>query len=101
RTTAYLALKLYEPRIKPVTIAFDQILSAVRNGTVEAGLLIHEGQLFFPQLGLHKVVDLGQWWLEQTGLPLPLGGNAVRRALGKNVGQQIAKAIRESVAYSL
>jgi 1,4-dihydroxy-6-naphthoate synthase len=101
RTTAYLALKLYEPRISPVTIAFDQILSAVRNGTVEAGLLIHEGQLFFPQLGLHKVVDLGQWWLEQTGLPLPLGGNAVRRALGKNVGQQVAKAIRESVAYSL
>ncbi|MGO9639928.1 MAG: menaquinone biosynthesis family protein [Candidatus Acidiferrales bacterium] len=101
RTTAYLALKLYEPRIKPVTMAFDQILSAVRNGTVEAGLLIHEGQLFFPQLGLHKVVDLGQWWLEQTGLPLPLGGNAVRRALGKNVGQQVAKAIRESVAYSL
>ena len=69
---------------KPVPMAFDQILDAVKNSVVDAGLLIHEGQLFFPQMGMHKVVDLGQWWLEQTGLPLPLGGNAVRRALGPN-----------------
>jgi 1,4-dihydroxy-6-naphthoate synthase len=101
RTTAYLALKLYEPRISPVVMAFDKILDAVRSGTVEAGLLIHEGQLLFPQLGLHRVVDLGQWWLEQTGLPLPLGGNAIRRALGVRTGRQVAKVIRESVAYSL
>jgi len=101
RTTAYLTLKLYEPRFSPVVIPFDQILDAVRSGTVEAGLLIHEGQLLFPQLGLHRVVDLGQWWLEQTAMPLPLGGNAIRRALGPKIGQQVAKAIRESVAFSL
>jgi 1,4-dihydroxy-6-naphthoate synthase len=101
RTTAYLALKLLEPRFEPVPMAFDQILDAVRNETVEAGLLIHEGQLLFSQAGLHRVVDLGHWWLEQTGLPLPLGGNAVRRALGMETGRQIARAIRESVGYAL
>ena len=101
RTTAYLALKLLEPRFEPVPMAFDQILDAVRNETVEAGLLIHEGQLLFSQAGLHRVVDLGHWWLEQTGLPLPLGGNAVRRALGMETGRQIARAIRESVDYAL
>ena len=77
------------------------ILDAVKNSVVDAGLLIHEGQLFFSQMGLHKVVDLGQWWLEQTGLPLPLGGNGVRRALGRNVGLQIGRAIHESVSYAL
>jgi 1,4-dihydroxy-6-naphthoate synthase len=101
RTSAYMALKLYEPRIEAVPIAFDQILDAVKNSVVDAGLLIHEGQLFFSQMGMHKVVDLGQWWLEQTGLPLPLGGNAVRRALGRTVGLQVGRAIRESVAYAL
>ena len=82
RTSAYLALKLFEPRIETVVIAFDKIVEAVKDGTVPAGLLIHEGQLMFPQEGLHRVADLGQWWQEQTGLPLPLGGNAIRRALG-------------------
>ncbi len=101
RTTAYLVLKLFEPRFEAVPMAFDKILDAVRNETVAAGLLIHEGQLLFPQVGLHRVVDLGQWWLEQTGLPLPLGGNAVRRALGPEVGRQIARAIRQSVSYAL
>ncbi|MGH9678416.1 MAG: menaquinone biosynthesis family protein [Candidatus Acidiferrales bacterium] len=101
RTSAYLTLKLYEPRVEPVVMAFDQILDAVKNSVVDAGLLIHEGQLFFSQMGMHKVVDLGQWWLEQTGLPLPLGGNGVRRALGPAVGLQIARAINESVAYGL
>ncbi len=101
RTTAYLTLKLFEPQFEAVPMAFDKILDAVRNETVDAGLLIHEGQLLFPQVGLHRVVDLGQWWLAQTGLPLPLGGNAVRRALGPEVGGQIARAIRESVAYAL
>jgi len=80
---------------------FDKIIEAVQNEVVEAGLLIHEGQLFFSQLGLHKVVDLGIWWQEQTGLPLPLGGNAVRRALGPEVGRLVAKTIRDSVAYGL
>jgi 1,4-dihydroxy-6-naphthoate synthase len=101
RTSAFLTLKLYEPRVEAVPMAFDQILDAVKNSVVDAGLLIHEGQLFFSQMGLHRVVDLGQWWLEQTGLPLPLGGNAVRRALGPAVGTQVARAIRESVSYAL
>jgi 1,4-dihydroxy-6-naphthoate synthase len=101
RTSAYLALKLYEPRIEAVPMPFDQILNAVKNSVVDAGLLIHEGQLFFSQMGMHKVVDLGQWWLEQTGLPLPLGGNGVRRALGRSVGLQVGRAIHESVTYAL
>lgn len=100
-TTSYLALKLFEPRIEPVPMAFDKIMDAVRAGTVDAGLLIHEGQLMYSQAGLHKIVDLGQWWLEQTGMPLPLGGNAVRRALGEDVGRQVSRAIRESVAFAL
>jgi 1,4-dihydroxy-6-naphthoate synthase len=101
KTTAYLTLKLFEPDFEPVVIAFDKILDAVKNNVVEAGLLIHEGQLLFPQLGLHRVVDLGIWWHEQTGLPLPLGGNAVRRALGPALGLQIAKTIKDSVEYGL
>jgi 1,4-dihydroxy-6-naphthoate synthase len=101
RTSAYLALKLYEPRVEVVPMAFDKILDAVKNSEVDAGLLIHEGQLMYPQMGLHRVVDLGQWWLDQTGLPLPLGGNGVRRALGPAVGLQVGRAIHESVAYAL
>ncbi len=96
-----MTLKLYEPRVEAVLMAFDQILDAVKNSVVDAGLLIHEGQLYFPQMGLHKVVDLGQWWIEQTGLPLPLGGNGVRRALGRSIGLQIGRAIHESVSYAL
>jgi 1,4-dihydroxy-6-naphthoate synthase len=101
RTSAYLTLKLYEPDVKPVVIAFDKIVDAVRDGAVPAGLLIHEGQLMFPQAGLHRVADLGHWWLEETGMPLPLGGNAVRRALGADVGRRVARAIRDSVSYAL
>jgi 1,4-dihydroxy-6-naphthoate synthase len=101
KTSAYLSLKLYEPDFIPVVIPFDKIIEAVKNDVVEAGLLIHEGQLFFPQLGLHKVVDLGIWWQEMTGLPLPLGGNAVRRALGPDVARVISKTIRNSVSYGL
>lgn len=101
KTTAYLALKLYEPDFDAVVTPFDKILEAVKNEVVDAGLLIHEGQLLFPQLGLHRVVDLGVWWHEQTGMPLPLGGNAVRRALGPDVGRHIARTIRDSVEYAL
>src|SRR3984957_7881076 len=79
KTTSYLALKLFESNVETVTMPFDKILDAVRAKEVEAGLLIHEGQLLFSQMGLHRVVDLGQWWQEQTGLPLPLGANAIRR----------------------
>jgi 1,4-dihydroxy-6-naphthoate synthase len=101
KTTAYLTLKLFEPDFEAVVMPFDKIIDAVQNEVIEAGLLIHEGQLFYSQLGLHKVIDLGVWWKEQTGLPLPLGGNAVRRALGPAVGRQIAKTIRDSVSYGL
>jgi 1,4-dihydroxy-6-naphthoate synthase len=101
RTSAYLTLKLFEPSVEPVVIAFDKIVEAVKDGAVPAGLLIHEGQLMFPQAGLHRVADLGQWWLEETGLPLPLGGNAVRRALGPDVGRRVARAIRDSVSFAL
>jgi 1,4-dihydroxy-6-naphthoate synthase len=101
KTTAYLTLKLMEPNFEPVVMPFDKILDAVKDEVVEAGLLIHEGQLLFPQLGLHRVVDLGVWWHDQTGLPLPLGGNAVRRALGPELGRQIANTIRDSVEYGL
>jgi 1,4-dihydroxy-6-naphthoate synthase len=100
-TTAYLTLKLFEPNFEAVVMPFDKILDAVQNESVDAGLLIHEGQLLFPQLGLHRVIDLGMWWHDRTKLPLPLGGNAVRRALGPELGRQIAQTIRDSVAYGL
>jgi 1,4-dihydroxy-6-naphthoate synthase len=101
RTTSYLALKLFEPNVETLTMPFDRILDAVQAKEVEAGLLIHEGQLLFSQVGLQKVVDLGQWWHESTGLPLPLGANAIRRSLVANLGPQVARVIRESVSYAL
>jgi 1,4-dihydroxy-6-naphthoate synthase len=101
RTTSYLALKLFEPNVETVTMPFDKILEAVQAKEVEAGLLIHEGQLLFQQVGLHRVVDLGQWWQETTSLPLPLGANAIRRSLGNELGHQVARVIRESVSYAL
>ena len=101
KTSAYLSMKLFQPDFEAVVMPFDKIIEAVKNEVVEAGLLIHEGQLFFPQLGLHKVVDLGIWWQELTNLPLPLGGNAVRRSLGPDMGRLIAKTIRDSVSYGL
>ena len=101
KTSAYLTLKLFEADFEPVIMPFDKVIEAVRNEVVEAGLVIHEGQLFFPQLGLHRVIDLGVWWQEMTKLPLPLGGNAVRRALGTDLSRLVAKTIRDSVAYGL
>ena len=101
RTTSYLALKLFEPGVETVTMPFDKILDAVSAKEVEAGLLIHEGQLLYAAAGLHKVVDLGLWWQEQTALPLPLGANAIRRSLGTELACQVAGAIRGSVAYAL
>jgi 1,4-dihydroxy-6-naphthoate synthase len=101
KTSAYLTMKLFEPDFEAVVLPFDKIMEAVKNDVVEAGLLIHEGQLFFPQLGLHRVVDLGVWWQELTGLPLPLGGNAVRRLLGPDLGRLISRTIRDSVSYGL
>jgi 1,4-dihydroxy-6-naphthoate synthase len=101
KTSAYLTMKLFEPDFEAVVMPFDKIMEAVKNDMVEAGLLIHEGQLFFPQLGLHRIVDLGVWWQERTGMPLPLGGNAVRRSLGPDLGRLISRTIRESVSYGL
>ncbi len=101
KTSAYLTMKLFEPDFEAVVMPFDKIMEAVKNDMVEAGLLIHEGQLFFPQLGLHRIVDLGVWWQERTGMPLPLGGNAVRRSLGPDLGRLISRTIRGSVSYGL
>jgi len=101
KTSAYLTMKLFEPDFEAVVMPFDKIMEAVKNDMVEAGLLIHEGQLFFPQLGLHRIVDLCVWWQEHTGMPLPLGGNAVRRSLGPDVGRLISRTIRDSVSYGL
>jgi 1,4-dihydroxy-6-naphthoate synthase len=101
KTSSYLALKLFEPNVEIVTMPFDKILDAVQAKEVEAGLLIHEGQLLFSEIGLHRVVDLGIWWQETTGLPLPLGANAIRRSLGTELGLQVARIIRESVSYAL
>ena len=82
-TTAFLALRLFEPEIQYKVVAFDKILDEVRKGKYDAGLLIHEGQLTYREMGLHKVLDLGEWWQKETGLPLPLGGNVIKRDLGK------------------
>ncbi len=101
-TTAYLTLQLCLGKDTPVAVMpFDKILPAVASGDVEAGLIIHEGQLYYGDKGLHKVVDLGQWWFEQTGLPLPLGGNVVRRDLGDELVLKIARLLRESIVYAL
>jgi 1,4-dihydroxy-6-naphthoate synthase len=101
-TTAYLTLQLCLGRDVPIVVMpFDQILPAVAAGQVDAGLLIHEGQLYYGNKGLHKVVDLGQWWYEQTGLPLPLGGNVVRKDLGDALVSRIARLLKESIRYAL
>jgi 1,4-dihydroxy-6-naphthoate synthase len=100
-TTAYLALQLYQPNCTAVVVPFDEIEDAVQRGNVEVGLLIHEGQLTYGDAGLHLWADLGAWWLEETGLPLPLGGNAVRRDLGPEVVAQIARDLRASIVYAL
>jgi 1,4-dihydroxy-6-naphthoate synthase len=100
-TTAYLALELYQPDVVPVVMPFDRIEEAVQRGDVDLGLLIHEGQLTYGDAGLHLWADLGAWWLEETGLPLPLGGNVVRRDLGDAVIRQIARDLRASIVYAL
>ena len=101
RTTAYLALKLYQPDIVPLVVPFDRVGDAVKAGEAEAGLLIHEGQLTYADDGFELWQDLGAWWLEDTGLPLPLGGNVVRRDLGPEVTAQVARDLRASIEYGL
>jgi 1,4-dihydroxy-6-naphthoate synthase len=100
-TTAYLALKLFAPGIEVEVVPFDQIIPQVVEGKYEAGLIIHEGQLTYAKSGLHRVVDLGKWWQKVTGLPLPLGGNAIRRALGQELMLKVGAALRDSIQYAL
>jgi 1,4-dihydroxy-6-naphthoate synthase len=100
-TTAYLALKLFAPKIETAVVPFDRIIPEVVAGKYEAGLIIHEGQLTYETSGLHKILDLGKWWHELTGLPLPLGGNAIRRELGPELIAGISKALRDSIQYAL
>ncbi len=100
-TTAYLVLKLFAPKIATEVVPFDAIIPKILEGKYEAGLIIHEGQLTFNKSGLHKVVDMGKWWREQTGLPLPLGGNAIRRDLGPELMAACCAALRDSIRYAL
>jgi 1,4-dihydroxy-6-naphthoate synthase len=100
-TSAYLALKLFAPEVRTRVVAFDRILDEVREGRADVGLIIHEGQLTFGGHGLVKVLDLGAWWKGETGLPLPLGGNAVRRDLGPELMARLTRLVRETVRYSL
>jgi 1,4-dihydroxy-6-naphthoate synthase len=100
-TSAYLALRIYNRDFEHIVVPFDEIIEAVQRGDADAGLLIHEGQLFFNQMGLHKVLDLGEWWHEKTGLPLPMGGNAIRRDLGKDLMKQVSKHLHNSIVYSM
>jgi len=100
-TTAYLALKIFNPAIETVTVPFDRIIPEILAGKFDAGLIIHEGQLTYSSSGLYKVMDLGVWWRETTGLVLPLGGNAIRRSLGVEVHAIVSKALRDSIRHGL
>ena len=100
-TTAYLTLKLFNPKIETVNVPFDKIIPEIVAGNFDAGLIIHEGQLTYATNGLQKVIDLGVWWRDLTGLPLPLGGNAIRRSLGQETMLTVTKALRESIQHAL
>ncbi len=100
-TTAYLALKIFNPEIETEIVPFDQIIPEILAGRFDAGLIIHEGQLTYSSSGLYKVLDLGVWWRETTGLVLPLGGNAIRRSLGPKAQKIITKAVRDSIQHAL
>ncbi len=100
-TTAYLALKIFAPEIETTAVPFDRIIPEVQAGNFDAGLIIHEGQLTYSHSGLHKILDLGQWWREQTRLPLPLGGNAIRRSLGLETMLTVTQALRDSIQHAL
>jgi 1,4-dihydroxy-6-naphthoate synthase len=100
-TTAYLALKLFAPQIETEVVPFDQIIPQVLAGKHEAGLIIHEGQLTYAKSGLHRILDLGKWWRDKEGLPLPLGGNAIRRELGRETIASISDALKRSIQYAL
>jgi len=100
-TTAWLVMQLFEPRVTPVVVPFDRIFEAVREGRADAGLIIHEGQLTYDREGMHRIVDLGRWWHQQHGLPLPLGGLVVARRLPEDVQKEAASLVRRSIEYAL
>jgi 1,4-dihydroxy-6-naphthoate synthase len=100
-TTAYLALKLFSPDVVTEVVPFDEIIPKVLEGKYEAGLIIHEGQLTFNKAGLHRIVDMGKWWRDLTGMPLPLGGNAIKRELGADLTTSCCNALRNSIQYAL
>jgi 5,8-dihydroxy-2-naphthoate synthase len=100
-TSAFLALRIFNQDFQYEVVPFDQIIDAVQSGRCDAGLLIHEGQLFYEAIGLHKVLDLGEWWHQRTGLPLPMGGNAIRRELGPEIIGQVSDCLKKSIRYSL
>lgn len=100
-TSAFLALRIFCPEFAYEVVPFDQIIEAVKSERCDAGLLIHEGQLFYHKHGLHKVVDLGEWWHKETGLPLPMGGNVIRRDLDDELARRISKYLHEGIRYSL
>ena len=100
-TTAYLTLQLFEPDFIPEVVPFDQILDHVKQGKADAGLIIHEGQLTYQSQGFHKIIDLGEWWHQETGLPLPLGANVIRRDLGSEKIKKITLLLKKSIQYSL
>lgn len=100
-TSAFLALRIFNPDFQYEVVPFDKIIEAVQSGQCDAGLLIHEGQLFYESIGLHKILDLGEWWHEWTGLPLPMGGNVIRRELGPEIIHQVSDCLKESIRYSL
>ncbi|MBK7708226.1 MAG: ABC transporter substrate-binding protein [Acidobacteria bacterium] len=100
-TSAFLALRLYNQDFEYGVVPFDEIIEEVQRGKFDAGLLIHEGQLFYKQMGLSKILDLGEWWYERTGLPLPMGGNVIRRDLGEDLMKQVSTHLHRSIVYSL
>jgi 1,4-dihydroxy-6-naphthoate synthase len=100
-TTAYLALKLFAPDVETEVVPFDEIIPQVLAGKYEAGLIIHEGQLTYAKSGLQRILDLGKWWRDMTGLPLPLGGNAIRRDLTPQTIADVATALKTSIQYAL
>jgi 1,4-dihydroxy-6-naphthoate synthase len=100
-TSAFLALRIFNRDFEYEVVPFDQIIEAVKMGRCDAGLLIHEGQLYYESIALHKVLDLGEWWHKKTGLPLPMGGNAIRRNLGLELTREVSRLLRESIRYSL
>ena len=100
-TSAFLALRIYNQDFEYTVVPFDKIIDEVLNGNADAGLLIHEGQLFYKEKGLAKILDLGEWWYEKTELPLPMGGNVIRRDLGEDLMKEVSKHLHRSIVYSM